>query len=201
MDTHLFPPRLQREARTVEAMIRRYCRDHHHSPELCHECTNLLTYARPMRLQCDWFDVETLLNSVKDVVAGSAAERGVNLSINLPEPKFRINGDIRQLRQVLINLGRNAVDACAKGGHVSIDGALQRRDVFLTVSDDGCGIAPEDISSIFDPFFTRKEGGTGLGLSLSHKIVGAHGGEILVNSKLNAGTIIKVVLPQLGEAV
>ena len=52
MDPHIFPPRLQREARTVEAMIRRYCRDHHHSPELCHECTVLLAYARKRLHHC-----------------------------------------------------------------------------------------------------------------------------------------------------
>ncbi|HBA84865.1 MAG TPA: hypothetical protein DCZ95_12295 [Verrucomicrobia bacterium] len=161
--------------------------------------TNLLTYARPMQLQYETFEVSTLFNSVSDVLADGAAVHGVNLQLNMPEPLFRLNGDIRQLRQVLINLGRNAIDACPKGGHVSLDGTLQKKDVLFTVSDDGSGIAPEDLSSIFDPFFTRKEGGTGLGLSLSHKIVGAHGGEILVNSKLDAGTIVKVVLPQLGE--
>ncbi|MFH0880985.1 MAG: ATP-binding protein [Lentisphaerota bacterium] len=161
--------------------------------------TNLLTYARPMSLQYEQFDTAVLLNSVREVLEGNATERQVNLQVNLPAERLDMQGDIRQLRQVLINLGRNAIEACAKGGHVSLDTATRDGSAVMTVSDDGCGIAPEDVSCIFDPFFTRKEGGTGLGLSLCHKIIEAHGGEITVNSKVGAGTILRVALPRFGE--
>jgi signal transduction histidine kinase len=73
------------------------------------------------------------------------------------------------------------------------------RRMILTVADDGCGIAAADLPKIFDPFFTLKEGGTGLGLALSHKIVAAHGGEIAVTSTKGKGTSMKVTLPLIGE--
>jgi signal transduction histidine kinase len=64
--------------------------------------------------------------------------------------------------------------------------------------DTGCGIAAEDLSRLFDPFFTTKQGGTGLGLSLCHKIVSAHGGEIEVKNRETGGTEFKVIIPQHG---
>ena len=163
--------------------------------------TNLLTYARPMTLQYEPFSARTLLDSTEDVLVGHAEEKCVRLEVNRPDKAVQLNGDIRQLRQVLINLGRNAVEACADGGHVAINATSRKRDVLITISDNGCGIPQEHLSKIFDPFFTSKEGGTGLGLSLCHKIVSAHGGEIMVNSKPGVGTIIKVVLPHIGGDV
>jgi signal transduction histidine kinase len=79
-----------------------------------------------------------------------------------------------------------------------MEAILRRREVVFLVTDSGIGIGPEDLPRVFDPFFTRKEGGTGLGLSLCHKIVAAHGGEISISSVMNQGTTVKVVLSQLG---
>ena len=160
--------------------------------------TNLLTYARPMTLQCERFDVANLFSSVLDILAAMAAQHGVQLNIQMPAAPLAVYGDIRHLRQVLVNLGRNAIEACAKGGLVALQAEVRRREAVFLVSDNGCGISKEDLPSIFDPFFTRKEGGTGLGLSLCHKIVAAHGGEITVNSTVGSGTTIKVILPQIG---
>jgi PAS domain S-box-containing protein len=160
--------------------------------------TNLLTYARPMSVQYDPFDVASLLNSVSDMLAGLAEQARVRIDFRLPSPPLTIHGDIRHLRQVLVNLGRNAIEASPKGGEVIMEAVLRRREVVFSVTDSGCGIGPEDLPRVFDPFFTRKEGGTGLGLSLCHKIVAAHGGEISISSVVNHGTTVKVVLSQFG---
>ncbi len=160
--------------------------------------TNLLTYARPMSVQCEPFDVSSLFNSVNDILAAMAEQARVRLAFRMPDPSARVQGDIRHLRQVLVNLGRNAIEASRAGGDVTIDMAQRPREVVFTVSDAGCGIAADDLPRVFDPFFTRKEGGTGLGLSLCHKIVSAHGGDITIRSVEGQGTQVNVVLPQLG---
>ena len=161
--------------------------------------TTLLTYARPMSLQCEFFDVNSLLSSVRDILSEVALTYQVKLELTTPEDCPRAFGDVRQIRQVLVNLGRNAVEACEPDGTVSIRGLVRSRATVWMISDDGIGIPSHDIPKLFDPFFTRKEGGTGLGLSLCHKIIGAHGGDITVSSKEGSGTIFKVILPQPGE--
>lgn len=161
--------------------------------------TNLLTYARPMPLQNDRFEMSVLMGSVKEQLVALAAQRGVVLEAIRATGSDVGWGDVRQLRQMLVNLGRNAIEACASGGHVRLEAALMPRRMILTVADDGCGIAAADLPKIFDPFFTLKEGGTGLGLALSHKIVAAHGGEIAVTSTKGKGTSMKVTLPLIGE--
>ncbi len=163
--------------------------------------TSLLTYVRPMTIQCESFEAAHLLESVEELLLGSSRQHGVQLCVRKPAGTVN-SADIRQIRQVLVNLGRNAIEACAEpGGEVLLDCVLNAGEVVFAVSDNGCGIAEEDLPRIFDPFFTRKEGGTGLGLAMSHKIVAAHGGEILVSARKDCrGSVVTVRLPQMGES-
>ncbi len=162
--------------------------------------TSLLTYVRPMALQCEAFEVATLLESTEELLVGTARQRGVHLMVRKEGGSIR-SADIRQIRQVLVNLGRNAIEACpAQGGEVEISCVIGAREVVMTVVDNGGGISEEDLGHLFDPFFTRKEGGTGLGLALSHKIVAAHGGELtVVNRERGQGAVATVCLPQVGD--
>ena len=162
--------------------------------------TNLLTYARPLSLQNDTFDVSMLLSSVEEMLGSLAAQHHVTLELAHTGKLHTATGDIRQLRQVLVNLGRNAIEACAGRENlcVTIRSDIKKRSATFTVTDTGCGISKKDINHIFDPFFTRKDAGTGLGLSLCHKIVTAHGGEITVESQVGAGTTFTVTIPQVG---
>lgn len=164
--------------------------------------TNLLTYARPLSLQNDTFDVSMLLASVEDLLGGLAAQHNVKLELKHAGKTHTAGGDIRQLRQVLVNLGRNGIEACAgrENATVTIRSEIRKRSAVFTVSDTGCGIPKKDIHHVFDPFFTRKDAGTGLGLSLCHKIVTAHGGEITVESQVGSGTEFTVTIPQVGAA-
>lgn len=126
------------------------------------------------------------------------AMRRVELTVELdPEvPVVRI--DEGQLRQALLNLVRNAADAVAEigGGRVTL--ATRRRaagGVAIVVEDDGPGMTPDVIGKIFDPFFSTKEGGTGLGLALTHEIIREHGGSIEVDSEPGRGARFTVELP------
>jgi PAS domain S-box-containing protein len=158
--------------------------------------SNLLDYARPVHLEYQMFSVQPVICSLRDYLDGVLREQNVELIIQDPGPEMQLRGDVRQLRHVLINLGRNAVEACSAGGQVHIDFHLYQGEGAFHISDNGCGISPENLEKIFDPFYTTKHGGTGLGLSFCHKIVEAHGGEILAHSDGVSGTVFQVIIPQ-----
>ncbi len=112
-----------------------------------------------------------------------------------------VHGNEHQLRQLVLNLVRNAVEAMPQGGRLSVDLAASpdMSVVVLRVGDTGVGIPEEDLGRIFEPFFTSKEEGTGLGLVVSRQIVEAHGGHITVDSRPGEGTVFSVTLPVLSE--
>jgi len=163
--------------------------------------SNLLTYARPMRLHITDVTLGRLFSLCRETLADRAARAGVTLDIRDPSAEWVARADERQLAQVLLNLGINAIEACTPGeGRVGIEAYGGQQSVLIRVRDNGCGMEPGKVEKIFDPFFTTKEGGTGLGLSLTRKIVDAHGGEITIASETGQGTTMTVSLPR-GERV
>jgi signal transduction histidine kinase len=103
--------------------------------------------------------------------------------------------DEAQLRQVLWNLLGNAADATPQGGLVKVRVSKGNFEARLEIEDTGAGIAPDELGRIFDPFFTTKERGSGLGLSIVHRIVEAHGGRVDVQSIPGKGSLFTVTLP------
>ncbi len=126
----------------------------------------------------------------------SITEKGQKVYLN-GIANFIIKGDEILITQAIKNLIQNGLDA---GGEVWIElmqGSFsQKEGVFINISDKGKGISKEDINKIFMPFFTTKEGGIGIGLTMVHKIIAAHGGNIAVDSKKGEGTEFKVFLPE-----
>jgi two-component system sensor histidine kinase PilS (NtrC family) len=157
---------------------------------------DLLDYANPRPGERVTFDLGVIIDETVQVARGDQAFAEVELACEVERP-LSVYGDPAKLRQVVWNLVRNARDAAATGGkHVRVaaragdDGELEVR-----VTDDGAGIAADQVAKIFDPFFTTKKGGTGLGLATSHAIVAEHGGRIDVDSEVGAGTTMTVHLP------
>jgi signal transduction histidine kinase len=105
--------------------------------------------------------------------------------------------DREQMKQVILNLLLNAVQAMPKGGHLKLKGKISEDDgwIKLSVQDSGVGIPDEDLDRLFDPFFSTKEGGIGLGLSIAHRIIDQHNGKIEVESGPGNGTLFTVSLP------
>ncbi|WP_271995489.1 ATP-binding protein [Nannocystis radixulma] len=116
-------------------------------------------------------------------------------------PEAVIVGDADQLEQVLLNLLSNAVDAMPRGGRIRIRLDREEARVAVEIADEGCGIAPEILDRIFDPFFSTKDigKGTGLGLAISYGIIKDHGGDILVRSQPGLGTTFTIHLPDAPE--
>ncbi|HUK12250.1 MAG TPA: ATP-binding protein, partial [Thermoanaerobaculaceae bacterium] len=126
----------------------------------------------------------------------------IALAIELAPESLVVEADRGQLQQVLMNLTLNASDAMPEGGRLLIrTGALDEREVVISVTDTGHGIPDAIRERIFEPFFTTKEPGrgTGLGLSVVHGIVARHGGRIEVDSEVGKGTTFRVILPRVGS--
>ena len=108
-----------------------------------------------------------------------------------------MQGDPGSLRQALLNLALNACQAMAHGGTLRLTGrGISRRRVAITVEDTGPGIHPDHLPKVFDLYFTTKQGGSGIGLSMVFRTVQLHDGEIEVQSTLGTGTTFRIVLPQ-----
>jgi signal transduction histidine kinase len=108
-----------------------------------------------------------------------------------------MQADPLQLKEVFNNILDNACQALDKeSGCINVSAALDgNKNVIITIEDNGAGIEPEDIKRLFEPFFTRKSKGTGLGLTICNQLVGLHNGRIDVESSLGRGTIVKLTLP------
>ena len=156
--------------------------------------TEFLDFARPRPPKYQSVDVDALVSSVLQLVAhgaGSEIRLRKNVATDLPE----VEGDPELLKQMLLNLVMNAVQATKDGGEVVVSASLERQDVLLSVRDRGCGIAQESRDKIFDPFFTTKEAGTGLGLPVAHQIVEQHGGILTAEANADSGMTFSALLP------
>jgi signal transduction histidine kinase len=121
----------------------------------------------------------------------------VTLAVETPADGLRARADEASLQHAVINLLLNAVQACQRGGAVTV-GTTGGNPLSIRVSDNGCGIRPEHVKQIFEPFCSMRKGGTGLGLFLSLNFVRACGGDITVSSAVGSGSTFEVTLPALG---
>jgi signal transduction histidine kinase len=128
-------------------------------------------------------------------------KRGGNIAIRteIEESVSAVEGDSGQLQQALIALCTNAIDAMPQGGQLTLGARGVKKQVLLYVRDTGVGISPENLTKIFDPFYTTKEvgQGTGLGLAVCYGIVTEHGGRLDVDSEFGVGTTFTITLPAL----
>jgi signal transduction histidine kinase len=157
--------------------------------------SELLEIARPKAPNFGLGDLCSAVDHAVLFAREQATSKGVNISVEkIALPK--IEHDPGQIHQVLLNLLLNAVQACDGNGSVLVECDQQDDTVSVVVTDTGKGIAPENLANIFRPFFTTKGNGTGLGLSLAHRIVEEHGGRIEVQSWLGKGSRFTVLLPK-----
>jgi two-component system sensor histidine kinase PilS (NtrC family) len=141
--------------------------------------------------------MERLVVETVDMLRDDPLARDVRLEVDPGEGTRSVSLDPDQLRQVLLNLARNALQATGPQGRVRVELRHAGGDVVLKVWNAGAPIPRADVSRLFEPFFTTREGGTGLGLATAHSIVRAHGGDIRVHSEEGTGTEFVVVLPLL----
>jgi two-component system sensor kinase FixL len=145
-------------------------------------------------------EVGQILRDAAALLRPDAAARQVRLVLDIPDGIPPVLGDRVQLQQVLLNLILNALDALEGGGGedrtVSM-AAHRERDQFIEISvaDTGRGIAPEQIDRIFEPFFSTKSRGLGMGLSISRTVIEAHGGRLWAENNADGGARLRMTLP------
>jgi two-component system sensor histidine kinase HydH len=161
---------------------------------------NLLDFARPRAPQRQKMGVGPLLDSIIGLVAHAAENGKIRLHKDVVPADATLNGDGEQLKQVILNLVLNAMQAMPDGGEIRLAARFQQADLLIEVSDQGCGIEPENLDKIFNPFFTTKEQGTGLGLAVAHQIVSQHGGILRARNNPDRGMTFSILLPRAQES-
>ncbi|MBI2216881.1 MAG: hypothetical protein HYU51_06245 [Candidatus Rokubacteria bacterium] len=154
-----------------------------------------IALARPLPLKPARFALGDLFGELAALLEPEARRAGVTLAVE-GGGVASIVADRDRLKQVLLNLVLNAIQAMGGSGRVAISAERARDGVVLAVADTGPGIAPEALARVFDPYFTTKRGGLGLGLTIARRIVEAHGGAIDVESHAGRGTRFRVRLPE-----
>jgi two-component system NtrC family sensor kinase len=164
---------------------------------------NLLRFARSEHLQLDDLVMSSLLDEILATIGYQVSMEAIRIERDFPQDAPLIRGDRELLRQVFTNLILNAVQAMPAGGTLMLGIASNPEEPAscrITVSDTGGGILPEHRSQLFNPFFTTKPTGTGLGLSVSYGIIKDHGGSIQVTSTPGTGATFIVQLPCAGHS-
>jgi two-component system NtrC family sensor kinase len=167
---------------------------------ICGLVNDLLSFARPSTPNVSAEDVNQIVESTARILETAAKENDVRIDLHLDPSLPNILIDKEQIKQVLVNFVLNAIQAIEDGGVIELSTRSFAKDrsqqfVQVGVRDSGVGIPVRDLENIFNPFFTTKEGGSGLGLSISHQIVQDHGGSIIVESKESEGSTFLINLP------
>lgn len=153
---------------------------------------------RPKSLTLETVDINTLLEEIYSLSKEDFKLSHITFELKRTSDPLFIEGDQEKLKQVFLNLVKNAKEAVVEGGNLIIQSALLEGRAVITFSDNGPGIQQKDRDKLFTPFFTTKQGGTGLGLNVSKKIIEDHpGGSLDLESEEGKGTTVRITLPLL----
>ena len=168
---------------------------------ICGLINDLLSFARPSRPNVAEENMNDVVDGIARILETEAKEKGVEITRDFSTKLPKVWIDREQMKQVFMNLILNAIQAMKEGGSISISTRLTAKEdaahsgqfVQVEVRDTGVGIPADNLDHIFDPFFTSKDEGSGLGLSISHQIVQEHGGYVTVESKVGVGTAFSLI--------
>ena len=156
---------------------------------------DVLNYGRPAHLAVERIDVRNLMEQTIDLVLPQADEQEIKILFEKDDEPADVIGDAERLKSCLSNITINALQAMSKGGNLTSRVHVVNGSVEVTISDTGDGISQESLNKIFEPYFSTKKSGFGLGLAVTKKIVEEHHGSIEVQSQVNKGTTFVLKLP------
>ncbi|WP_242833815.1 ATP-binding protein [Desulfosporosinus sp. OT] len=185
------------QEKVEDGVVSEYCR------VLLEECERLnrlvsdfLSFARPKELARKRMSLGKLLDEGVNLLNPALRQHGIVLKqVRGQVDKQEVEFDPDQMKQVILNIILNAIDAQREGGVIQLEGVKRDGFVGFAVSDEGPGISPDIMPYIYDPFFTTKEKGTGLGLSVVHRILDLHGGKIVAMNRRDRGVRVEILLP------
>ena len=167
----------------------------HEVERLNRSISELLDYARPQKLQKNEVDMQKLLHKAVSLLSIDADAAGVDMVTDFPEKFPVIFADEDKLKQVFLNLFLNGIQSMENGGTLTVSTVKTDKTIKVVVTDTGSGIDNKNLGRVFDPYFTTKPEGTGLGMAMSAKIVEEHGGTITLQSTKEQGTSVTVEIP------
>ena len=160
---------------------------------------DLIGLSRPTDIRPRMTGMRRLIEDTLRLIGQDAANHKVAIRFDAPEVLPDVAIDPDRMRQVILNLCLNGLEAMPDGGELFLSLHPEPDALRLEIRDTGVGIAPDALPHIFDPYFTTKGQGTGLGLATVHKIMEAHGGSISVTSEPGQGAVFRLLLPLGGE--
>jgi signal transduction histidine kinase len=152
---------------------------------------NLLSLSGPLRLEIKEIDIKYVINEV----IRRLDSKKVDIDVNIPGG-IKLKADAELIGRAIYNLLDNALDACRERGNIVVSVEEKKKDINIIIKDTGVGMDKETLSSIFNLFFTKKDGGVGVGMAVAKRIVEAHDGDIRVSSKPGKGSKFLIVLPR-----
>lgn len=159
----------------------------------------LLDFSRPKKLATTKFILEDLIKEIIDLLKLESGEKKIEFQLFSDFPRQYIVADKDQIRQALINIILNSIQSVGEKGKISVSlnmANYKNNEAFIiTVRDNGIGMTGDELSHVFDPFFTTRSKGTGLGLSVAYNIIEMHQGTISINSVKGQGTEVKIFIP------
>ncbi|MBA7594787.1 Adaptive-response sensory-kinase SasA [subsurface metagenome] len=159
---------------------------------------DFLSFTRPFKVRLSEINLNHILDEIISLMEEKAFTKGIVVKKEF-EVVPVINGDETALRRVFMNIIGNSVDATNDGGEIIVKTSYNTNHVEISVKDTGIGISKEDITRIFDPYFSKKKGGTGLGMSIAKRIVEGHKGKISITSEVGKETKVTIILPLTEE--
>jgi PAS domain S-box-containing protein len=160
--------------------------------------SEFLILAKPQAVHFQEKDVRDILGDVVSLLDSQAHLFGIQFSTTFSEYPSTVHCEVNQLKQVFINIVKNAIEAMPDGGVISMELRNTLDSVFILISDQGEGIPKDMLPKLGEPFFTNKESGTGLGLMISQRIIQAHKGHLEIQSEVGQGTTVMIKLPAAG---
>ncbi len=176
----------------VEELVRQIKAEIHRLNQMVE---NFLRYGKPLKLNLVRVDLRQIINDVVALARPKATEQGVGIEVANGNPLPLVRVDPELFKTCLVNVIGNAIQAMPSGGQLRIAAGQRGSTVEVLCADSGCGIASEDLEKIFQPYFTTKKLGIGLGLSFTRRILEEHGGSVQVESCLREGTKVTMAVP------
>ena len=157
--------------------------------------TNILNFARPTEQSLGEFDADMVARQTIELMTIGSEERGIKVVLNLEPHLPKASGNAENLKQCLINLAKNALEAMPDGGTLALRVTRSESFIRIDVEDTGRGIPAKQMDQIFSPFFTTKDRGSGLGLAMTRKMISEMGGKVTLESEEGKGTKISLFVP------
>ncbi|MDX1778760.1 MAG: ATP-binding protein, partial [Thermodesulfobacteriota bacterium] len=161
--------------------------------------TDILYFAKPAVPNRSRVNVNAIINNILEILGVEIEESNIQVEEHLDSDLPVLSLDENQIRRVIINLFKNAIQAMPEGGTLNVSTAIENQWLHIEVADTGIGISDEDIDKLFDAFFSSKSTGSGLGLTVSAQIINNHGGTIEVKKREPRGASFIIRLPMEGS--